>query len=463
MNGARQIGALVLGATLVVAMLLVPSQAEARVGRLDPSFGTGGQVQLEPVVSRLVAGADGSVTFLSYEAVGRVLADGQPDPEFGEGGSRPLESQIEGLPFVASGLAVDSQKRVVVFGAVSDPLQHAPVLGSIGPGSVEATWAAALRFKADGSLDPSFGEGKGFVRSDFGLRSEVSVLGSEEPISISTTIVFSGAVDSRDRPVLLVGVANRYGPCNGHGSVDPTPRAIVRLTPDGSTDLAFGGGDGIVPLEGKPTPLYTELRVVADDQPVAVTGSGGCRGPIAFHADSSGSPLPGFGADGILYRDQAFGAIDPSGALILKRGWPAAEVARIAPNGRLDRTFGKDGVAAVKMPAGLKRTLRPVGFDSGGRMILVGSFVLPPKSRGGKAEQEEQAKNRRGYLLVMRLLPSGRLDPSFGRRGRIATPLGHNRKASVTQAALDPEGRLVLLSSLSAPFEQGLVRYLLGA
>jgi uncharacterized delta-60 repeat protein len=338
-------------------------------------------------------------------------------------------------------LAVDSQGRVVVFGAVTDPLQATLVNGSIGLESVDATWAVVLRFRPDGSPDPSFGEGKGFVRSDLGLRSELS-------ISIPTTSVFAGALDSQNRPVLLAGVANSYAGCVGHSGVDPTPRAIVRLTTAGNADPGFGGGDGVVPLEDSPTPLYSDLRVVGGDQPVAVVGSGGCRGPIAFRTDAGGSPLPAFGADGILFRGWEFGAIDPSGALILNRGRPASEVGRVAPNGRLDRTFGKDGVAAVKMPAGLKRTLRPVGFDPRGRMLLVGSFVSPSGSRG--------------FLLVTRLTRSGRPDISFGKHGRIATPTGRDRKPTVRHAALAPAGRLTLLGSLSSPFEQVLVRYLIG-
>jgi hypothetical protein len=233
----------------------------------------------------------------------------------------------------------------------------------------------------------------------------------------------------------------------------------VRLTSGGSLDPGFGGGDGTVPLEGDLSPLWTELRVIEGDQPVAVVGSSACRGPVAFHTDASGVPLPSFGADGILYPGEGFGAIAPAGWLILKRGHPASEVVRIAPSGRIDRAFGSNGRAKVQVPLGRKRTLRPVGFDPQGRMLLVGSFILPPKSRATDGDPETQPGDRRGYLLVMRLLPSGKPDLTFGNQGRIATPTGSPGRAVVDQAALDPLGRLILLSFTRGFPSQVMFRY----
>jgi hypothetical protein len=190
----------ILGSVAIAALSwAIPAQAEARAGSLDLTFGSGGALAVEPRLTHMVVGSDGSTTFLGFEGEGRsvvrLLANGEPDSAFGLGGSQPLEPQIEGLPFVPSGLAVDSQRRVIVFGTVTDSGKTAPVSGALGPSSVEATWAVVLRLKADGSLDTSFGGSKGFTRSDFELRSGESGLSSGEFIPIPTTNVFAGTVD----------------------------------------------------------------------------------------------------------------------------------------------------------------------------------------------------------------------------------------------------------------------------
>jgi uncharacterized delta-60 repeat protein len=456
-------------AIVASAVLLVPALAEARTGTLDPGFGEGGRVALTGLNApfRMDVSADGSVTILSRDAVNRFLPDGRPDAGFGEGGRVALDPMIEGLPFDPSieavpyptGIAVDSQGRVLVFGTASDPTQsHA--LGS-EEGSVPESWAVVLRLGADGRLDTSFGEGRGFVRSDFGLRSEVPELPPEFP----TVASLAGSVDSQDRPVLLAGVTNRYPPCYARGPIlAPTPRAIVRLTAAGTLDTSFGEGDGVSPMNGRSTPLQSDLGVVAGDQPFAVTGSEYCHGPVAFHLSAEGSPLLGSRASGILYRGLEFGAIDRSGTLLLRVGRPTSEVIRIAPDGRRDRRFGKDGSAPVTMPAGVHRSLRPVGVDGQGRIVLVGSFVLPPKPHGAKAKEKPRGP-RRGYFLAMRLLASGKPDLTFGNHGLIAMPVGENRRVEVRQAALDPQGRLVVLLSVKAGrtvVERMLVRYLMG-
>lgn len=455
-----------IGVAIFVALgallFLAPAAATARSGALDTGFGEGGRVALDGLGAPFLmdVSPDGSVTILSRDSVNRFLADGQPDPGFGEGGRAPFDPMIDGLPLDPSSIAVDNQGRVVVFGTASDPTQTQFIGGEAE--AVPEIWAVVVRLGTDGRLDISFGEGKGFVRSDFGLRSAVPEL----PKSFPTVASLAGDVDSQDRPVLLIGVSNPYAPCSGHSLIEPTPKAILRLTPSGSLDPSFAGGDGISPMKGYPTPAPSELRVVSGDQPLAVVGGhGGCAGPVAFRLSADGIPLFGSGGDGTLYRELGFGAIDPSGALLLMAGRPTSEVIRIAPNGHRDRRFGRNGSASVTMPNGVQRTLRPIGLDAQGRVVLAGSFVLPPKRSGAKADQKQRSP-RRGYFFAMRLLASGKPDLSFGNRGRIATPIGENRRALVDQAALDAQGRLVVLLTVLAGgsvTENVLVRYLMGS
>jgi hypothetical protein len=285
-------------------------------------------------------------------------------------------------------------------------------------------------------------------------------LRSDLPIQLPSVSALTGSVDSQGRPILLAGVSNSYPPCEGHSSIEPLPRAIVRLTATGNADPSFGGGDGVSPMSDRTTPDYGALGLADGEQPMAAAGSVGCRGVLLFRLDANGSPSPGYGAGGVLYRNKRFGTFGRSGALILRVGSPTREVIWIGPDGRRDKSFGKDGGAPVEVPAGVRRNLRPVAVDDQGRLVLVGSFVVPAK-KGGVATD---GRKRRGYFLAMRLLPSGKPDLGFGNRGRMVRSVGVNRQVLVKQAALDPQGRLVVLNVILAGrvvVERVLARYLL--
>jgi uncharacterized delta-60 repeat protein len=103
---------------------------------------------------------------------------------------------------------------------------------------------------------------------------------------------------------------------------------------------------------------------------------------------------------------------------------------RFNPDGSLDPSFSFDG-----------RTLIPVGFfgsmanavavDSQGRIILAGNGSGPPPQA-----------IQRGFAVV-RLLPNGEPDPSFGSGGIVVTPIGS--EAPIANAvAIDAQDRIVV-------------------
>jgi hypothetical protein len=294
--------------------------------------------------------------------------------------------------------------------------------------------------QADGAIDEAFGE-MGAVISSFGLSSE-----DPELASGSTASVLDGVVDSHDRPVLLVGVAGRFSPCLGHSEYASFPRGMVRLMPAGAADPTFGGGDGLSPLlRDLNTVPRPELAVTDADQPMAVGSRlAGCpRGSLVFRLSEKGELSPTYGSSGQRYfpygRFGVFGAFAASGAIILRTGSPvASKVVRVKPTGSIDRTFGRRGFAPVGMPRGTNRSLRPVAVDSRGRILMLGSY-----SRAIRGRHEQQA-----FLIVERILRSGALDPSFGARGVLTTPVPAAQALGDNEAELDPQGRLVVLSEV---------------
>lgn len=457
-----------IAALLTVAALVAATSAEGRVGALDPTFGEAGKLgpQLEEEGGELkgmAVGSDGSIVLAKGRAIVRFLSNGEPDPDFGGGGQVELAAELEGLAFRPSDLAIDSKGRVLVSGTVTDPSQTYGIGSSLF--SFPASWAVVVRLTADGELDPSFGEGRGFVRSDYGMHPSFPNSPTSPP---NPNFPAAGGlklkVDSLDRPVLLVSTPRPYSPCWGHSEVSSYPRAVVRLTTAGAVDAEFGGGDGIAPLgrfAPSPGPV---LALDAADQPVVGSGEGtSCphRG-VLFRLGADGSRLTGFGVNGVrTYARRYLDFLTPSGRMILN-GIEDEVVLRVGPGGAPDRSFGKGG--QVTLPADEGRAAWPVAVDARGGTLIAGTIWRPkiPEGRNGKARRHH--RKRRGFLAVSRLLPNGEVDRAFGKRGWIATPIGQYYEMFPARAALDPQGRLVILARVSTWHgESGFViaRYLI--
>jgi uncharacterized delta-60 repeat protein len=452
----------------LLALLLLPAVASARTGRLDPSFGGDGRVATSLSFSetgQMVVAPDGSVLLNAGQAVTRYLPDGSLDPGFGEGGVVSLRGyygeKLEGLDYRVGPMSLDSHERMVFFGTATDPGRT--FLEPSRLASAPASWAVVMRLERSGQLDRSFGGGRGYVRSDFGIPS-----GFETDIPLVEPR--GGVVDSQDRPVVVIGSDGLTGRCDyGHSGIAWFPRAVVRLTNEGNPDPGFGGGDGISPISGNEG--FASLALDAADRPAVAVGAVDCRGNTVFRFGADGLPLAGFGEAGVRqYPRLFFSLIEPDGQLILQRGGLRAEaVARTDVGGNLDPTFGVNGSAPVKMPTGASRRLRPAGVDAQGRVVLVGSLSFPLPRKHSKPKAVHHPKNRRpsrSYVVVTRLTPSGKTDLSFGNQGWITTRFDRPQHLQIDNASLDPQGRLVVeVGSNDARQKPGthvvLARYLL--
>jgi uncharacterized delta-60 repeat protein len=140
-----------------------------RRGELDDSFDgdgvatadVGGELALtsslalQPDGEIVVAGASWSEAGFDGIAVVRFTADGQPDGTFGTGGVATAEftAGTDGGGDWAGGVAIQRNGRIVVAGDAGGPAEYTSSFG-------------VARFFADGSLDPSF-RGDGTVRTNF--------------------------------------------------------------------------------------------------------------------------------------------------------------------------------------------------------------------------------------------------------------------------------------------------------
>jgi uncharacterized delta-60 repeat protein len=202
---------------------------------------------------------------------------------------------------------------------------------------------------------------------------------------------------------------------------------LTRLDRDGGLDHSFGRGGKTVTSFGAciqnfgmaldshnrivvgyvcPTRTVNLIRFKPDGR---VDRSFGDDGRVRTHHVQ----MRGLGALAVDSHDR----IDAAGAG--KRG---AQVLRYNPSGKLDRSFGNDGIATATYPGLRASDASPssAAIDSRGRIVLAGDF------------------NGFGFT---RLKPGGRVDRSFGRKGRVTIHDPHLNSAR--SVAIDRRGRIV--------------------
>ncbi len=240
----------------------------------------------------------------------------------------------------------------------------------------------------------------------------------------------------------------------------------VRLTPGGAKDATFGSGGRAV----LPGATRAVVAAAQSGRRVVLAGFGGREdalpslGPVSRFAAGrlleNGRPDPTFGrgggvvlpwlsSGGFTARD-AYAtavAVQPDGKVLvagpayarypgldLKTPVPESRfaVARLDRAGKLDRSFGRHGVALIPVRGSRVAVATSVAVLRGGRIAVAGNGSIGERS------------NHAATGLVARLTPSGHLDRGFGAGGlaRLA-PAGFERVNLSAVVAL-PGGRLVV-------------------
>ena len=183
---------------------------------------------------------------------------------------------------------------------------------------------------------------------------------------------------------------------------------IARYLPDGSPDAGFGtGGVTEVPLPSVGANKVTTVLLRGDGK-IVVAGSGWTpvtNGDDLFAVQllAGGAPDPGFGDSGLAFLYHSGGELATSAALQLDGKVVVSGggvLGRVTTAGQPDVSFGPDGVRSI-----LTSTFQGAGVvvaQPDGKLLLVGpAAVFPPEPT----------------TAVVRMLPDGSLDPSFGSGG----------------------------------------------
>ncbi len=344
MSARRPLGVCVAAVGVLVALCGFAGAAPTTAGDLDPAFGTGGRVVLSPA-----------------------------------------------LQSAASAAAVQADGKVVLAGTIDD--QAPPPPPPPAPYRAQASDADffVARLTPDGNLDRGFGSA-GVVR----------------------TPIDSGGAASDFAAAVAVGPDGRVVVAGLTVVPGGTDFAFVRYTPSGALDPTFSG-DGVKTVHVGAFGGAEGVAVQPDGKVLAV-GPGG-DGFTVLRLRSNGDLDPTFGNGGVVNtsvggssRDQA-AAVILIGARIVVAGTAdmsdpranAFAVVRYTPTGRLDPTFGSDGIVAGR--GSYSQRAWALAPAPGNKIVVAGS-------------------DGSGAFRVARYLSSGVLDHAFGGSGTVTTSFG---------------------------------------
>jgi uncharacterized delta-60 repeat protein len=439
--------------TLLVALALAASvlpaaHAAANAGELDPSFGVGGiatavaynghpQDLATDRQGRIVVGGLWISPGGAHPLVNRFEPDGSLDPSFDFRGVSDFWCDLKGE---ISGVAIDSADRIVLTGRAADFNSMSPRLCVVrllsdgkldrsfsgdGKLTLETAGAAtdvaidregrilvasddgltAIRLTDGGTLDPTFGEG-GIASLHPGDASEAQAI----------------AADSSGR-VVLAGTARAPG---------SSAMAVARFGVDGQPDPTFAGS-GLETLRFPgPTGLETATDLVLDrDGRLVLSGTDRLEGSelaLAARLLPDGALDASFGGIGRVFLSLpgvAIGngiAVDRSGRVLATGGirvprdnasvWEAF-LARLAPDGAIDGSFGAGGVVRESsFSAAAGNGGAAVQVDSSGRYLVAAASLTNAISTGN--------------FGVARFLPEAQAAPAprYRCHGREATMVG---------------------------------------
>lgn len=370
---------------LLCTVALFPVAATAREERL----GTVDQV------TALAVGRDGKLLVAGKcdddFTVARYTSSGRLDRDFGVRGKvvTIFGARSDGI---ARSIATPADGRILVAGSAIIPPKLSPQV-------------AVASYTRAGKLDRGFGRNGTLVSTSAGGGANALTLGA-------------------DGKFLLVGSRSR-----GFG--------LARYTQRGRLDRSFGRGGKVVTRFGGSSSLASPVAAaIQPDGRIVVAGgaytsfnspekfalarynpngtldrSFGNRGRVVTKVGAYGKPAVGL----VVQPD---GRLVVTGPALIEGRWGIALV-RYGPDGKLDPSFGRAGVAFH-----VAGTVNALAIQGDGKLVTAGSVI-----------------GRHRKFSVTRFLADGSVDESFGRNGQAITDF--DATAWPDAVAIQPDGRIV--------------------
>lgn len=393
---------------------------------LDPSFGKNGVAMIS-----FVTGQDYARS-VAMQPDGRIVVAGtacaEPSGYCGLGTSRFSFALARFMPdgAIDTSFGVDG-KATTIFGNHQDTAYSVAIQpdgGIVAAGTsvnfgLSTMYIALARYKPDGSLDETFGDGgKVLTLASTGL----------------SAAAYSVALQSDGR-IVVAGQSEYPDYTHGFG--------LVRYNPDGSLDISFGI-DGKVSTRIRNRDSLAYAVTIQPDGLIVAVGHGlasllfGTKGFAVARYLPDGTPDTSFNGNGHVVtaigtrHSEAFTVAIAQDGKILAAGhsdigqYNNEDFALIRYNsdGTLDMTFGLGGKVTTPIFAG---SLDP---------DLVFSLVLYPDGRIGAAGKSGDR------FAIARYHYDGSLDNSLNGTGTVTTPVGPYGSGA-TSAVLRPDGKVI--------------------
>jgi uncharacterized delta-60 repeat protein len=386
-------------------------------GSLDTTFGNSGVASAdlgswEDFANGVALDAQGNILLAGYTyppssnvetfALARLTPNGVLDPSFGTGGS--VETFFSGNDYGYSAAVDPTTGNIVVLARTYSGLDF-------------------VRYRPDGSLDTSFGNGTGRVPFSYMISPGNNSLAIDGAGHILVAgYVYDNTKSDNDFAVEC---------CNADGSLDTT------FGTGGVASFSLGHSQNDVAY-GVTTDAGGNILVTGETYDTA-TGQGEL---FLARLTPNGALDDTFGTNGVavssLSASQAVGycvAVDPSSGKILvfasittATGTTQSEFVRYTSAGILDSSFG-NGTGLVAFDGAISPTDRGLAVDASGRILVGGDLYSPAGSRD--------------YFAAARYTADGVLDTSFGTNGVATFDFGSTSDYAIGITA-DPQGRILL-------------------
>jgi uncharacterized delta-60 repeat protein len=406
---------------------------------VDTSFGSGGLARLKleghDRFMAVTVGPDGSIYGAGFITIGgdqamavaKMTPDGALDTGFGDGGIASVNVAVGKTAELARSITLANDKILI-----AGPIEHD---ASASGDAARDTDTAVVRFDASGKLDPTWGEG-GIAKVDFGTGR----------ITTGTTWVGDtawGMGAQRGGRVILFGSKL----ADGADRTD-TDFVVVGLTSSGKVDTGFGvDGNGMVVVDYNRRSDNPRNIVVQDDAKIVTSGysvQGPLTQPVIIRLMPDGKLDQTWGENGVATTivlpgvTEAYNITRHNGGYVAAgygRGEDTAEKVdlvayRFNGDGSRDLSFGAtDGFTRVNIADDDDRARNIIALPDG-RLLAAGS---------GK----RTATDIDGMVVVM--TPDGKLVDSFGEGGKLITDIG-GPNDSWYGLALTPDKSAVIVS-----------------
>jgi uncharacterized delta-60 repeat protein len=229
---------------------------------------------------------------------------------------------------------------------------------------------------------------------------------------------------------------------------------LARLQTDGTPDSSFNHTGYVSSISGPGSVfrgvIHSHIALQPDGKIVLGGQNDSSEAPAIMRYRPDGTLDSSFGINGYVVdmRDQENPktinavALQPDGKILISGSWVSGIINtptrrfityRFQANGSIDSTWGGAGIVATEFPDSWLSASNTLCLQPDGKIIAAGFAVAMQDTNAGFA--------------MLRYLPTGALDTTFGTNGRLITDIKPTGNAFAHKAVLQPDGKIILAGS----------------